>query len=178
MMNHSNSFSSDFFQLQPAKSSDIPEIMTILKDAIQQRKEEGSEQWQNGYPNEETIKNDIQNGVGYVYLSQKDIVAYVAIVFDEDPNYRNIRGNWLTHGKYVNLHRIATSKKHKRKGVATKLLKDIEAFCINHQIPSIKIDTNFDNLAMLRVLEKSGYIYCGEVMVSDAPRRAFEKILV
>ncbi|MFJ1379975.1 hypothetical protein [Capnocytophaga canimorsus] len=44
-------------------------------------------------------------------------------------------------------------------------------------ITSIKIDTNFDNYAMLKVLEKAKYTHCGTVYFRGASRMAFEKLL-
>ena len=39
---------------------DIPEIMRIISSAQKYLKEKGIDQWQNNYPNSETIKEDIQ----------------------------------------------------------------------------------------------------------------------
>ncbi len=39
------------------------------------------------------------------------------------------------------------------------------------------MDTNFDNTPMLRILEKLGYTYCGEVYFRGSARRAYEKVL-
>ncbi|MFT4092143.1 MAG: hypothetical protein QM640_00795 [Niabella sp.] len=39
------------------------------------------------------------------------------------------------------------------------------------------VDTNFDNAPMLHILNKLGYIYCGEVFFRGAARKAFEKVL-
>ena len=48
------------YLFRKAQISDIPEIWIILQKAIQRRKEEGSNQWQDGYPNPEVIQNDIE----------------------------------------------------------------------------------------------------------------------
>ncbi|WP_409450858.1 hypothetical protein [Epilithonimonas sp.] len=40
-----------------------------------------------------------------------------------------------------------------------------------------KVDTNFDNAAMLQILKKLGYTYCGEVYLAGSERKAFEKLL-
>ncbi len=40
-----------------------------------------------------------------------------------------------------------------------------------------KVDTNFDNAAMLHILKKLGYTYCGEVYLAGGERKAFEKLL-
>jgi hypothetical protein len=39
------------------------------------------------------------------------------------------------------------------------------------------VDTNFDNAAMLHILKKLGYTYCGEVYLAGGERKAFEKLL-
>jgi hypothetical protein len=57
------------------------------------------------------------------------------------------------------------------------MLENIEDFSINNHIFSIKVDTNFDNFAMLKIFEKMEYIYCGEVYFRGSPRKAFEKVL-
>ncbi|MFW2135795.1 hypothetical protein ACK2M7_05865 [Chryseobacterium sp. TY4] len=35
----------------------------------------------------------------------------------------------------------------------------------------------FDNLAMLRIMDKLGYQYCEEIFVGGGVRKAFEKVL-
>ena len=41
-------------------------IWEILQDAIRKRKEEGSLQWQDGYPNPEVIADDLKKQVGSI----------------------------------------------------------------------------------------------------------------
>ena len=164
--------------LRKAHLSEIAPIWEILQQAIEQRRQDGSEQWQNGYPNELTVYDDIANGYGYVLIENDVIIAYAAIIFGVEPAYNEIRGQWLTNGNYVAVHRVATSNSVKGKGVATKLFKLLEDLSIVHNVFSIKVDTNFDNIPMLRVLEKLEYTYCGEIFFGGAPRKAFEKVLL
>ncbi len=163
--------------LRKAILSDQPIIWEILQQAILQRKEEGSNQWQNGYPNPQTILDDIANGSAHVLIDNNVIIAYVAIIFDIEPAYTDIVGKWLSDGEYIVIHRVAVSKVVKSKGIATHLFKMIEQMAIKQKIYSIKVDTNFDNIPMLKILDKLGYTYCGEVYFNNSPRRAFEKVL-
>ena len=75
--------------LRKATLLEKPIIWDILQQAIQQRKQDGSDQWQQGYPNEETVHDDITNGYAYVLLENNVIVAYAAIIFDIEPAYTN-----------------------------------------------------------------------------------------
>ena len=163
--------------LRKAISSEHPVIWNILQQAIEQRKQEGSEQWQNGYPNEQTVEDDIANGYAYVLINDNDVIAYAAIIFGIEPAYNDIDGKWLTNGDYVAIHRVATSDAAKGKGVATKLFKLIEDLSARHKVYSIKVDTNFDNIPMMKILDKLNYTYCGEIFFGGAPRSAYEKVL-
>jgi len=164
--------------LRKAVISEIPDIWEILQDAIEQRRQDGSTQWQDGYPNELTIENDINNGHAYVLTENESILCYAAIIFDKEPAYEDIQGTWLTNGDYAVVHRVAASKLAKGKGIATKLFKNIEDVCLTNNIHSIKVDTNFDNIPMLKILDKLNYTYCGEVFFRGSARKAFEKKLV
>jgi GNAT superfamily N-acetyltransferase len=163
--------------LREAGVSDVSTIWEILQQAIEQRRQEGSEQWQNGYPNETTVQDDIKKGYAYVLDDNGTIIAYAAIIFDAEPTYNDIKGQWLTNGNYAAVHRVATANAVKGKGIATRLIKMIEAVSRGRNVYSVKLDTNFDNVPMLRILDKSGYTYCGEIFFNGAPRRAYEKIL-
>lgn len=163
--------------LRPATISEVPVIWEILQEAIEQRRQDGSEQWQNGYPNEQTVFDDIINSYAYVLLDNNVIVAYAAIIFSDEPTYKNIKGKWLTNSDYAVVHRVATSALAKGKGFATRLFQMIEELCIEQKIYSIRVDTNFDNIPMLRIMAKLNYIYCGEIFFQGSPRKAFEKVI-
>lgn len=160
-----------------AQIDEQSQIWDILKSAIRRRKEEGSDQWQDGYPNPSVIKNDIEKGVGQVLLKGGEIVGYCAVLVNDEPAYADIKGRWLTDNDFVVLHRVAIADKHLGKGLAQKMLEYIEDYASDLKIYSVRADTNFDNPGMLRVLEKAGYQYCGEVVMRGSPRKAFEKLL-
>jgi GNAT superfamily N-acetyltransferase len=163
--------------MRKATTADQSIIWQILQQAIEQRRKDGSNQWQDGYPNEQSVASDIGKGYGYVLENGEGILAYAAIIFDGEPAYESIEGKWLTNEDYVVVHRVATADMAKGKGLATKLLLLIEELAAAQQVYSIKVDTNFDNLPMLHILAKLNYTYCGEVFFRGAARKAFEKKL-
>lgn len=162
-----------------ATSGDAAPIWEILKKAIARRKAEGSNQWQDGYPNPEVVARDIDNGYGYV-LADKDtdtVVGYCALLINDEPAYEAIDGAWLTNGDFVVYHRVAISEDHLGQGLAQQMMKSIEDYTREKGIVSLRADTNFDNKGMLRIFEKLGYVYCGEVDFRGAKRLAYEKLL-
>lgn len=164
-------------QFRKALPSEIPDIWLILQEAIQRRKEDGSTQWQNGYPNPEVLQKDIEKHAGYVLLDGDSILGYCAVLINDEPLYENIVGQWLSNGDYVILHRIAISDNYLGKGWAKKLLKCVEEVVRSKNIDSIKADTTVDNSAMISLFKTMGYTFCGEVHFKTGSRIAYEKIL-
>src|SRR5687768_15430733 len=122
--------------LRKANFSDAAVIWTILQQAIEQRKQDGSDQWQNGYPNEQTVQEDISKGYAYVLADHDVIIAYAAIIFGIEQAYEDIQGQWLSNGEYAVVHRVATADAAKGKGIATRLFKMVEDLCIQQNVYS------------------------------------------
>jgi ribosomal protein S18 acetylase RimI-like enzyme len=164
-------------KLRKATHLDKDAIWSILQQGIEQRRLAGSQQWQDGYPNEQTVVDDLAKGYAYVLCQDDKVVAYAAVIFDGDPAYADIQGAWQTQGAYLVLHRIAVADEAKGKGIALELMTKIELLSVENKVFSIRADTNHDNLPMIRVFQKLGYTYCGEVMIRGNPRQAYERVL-
>ena len=166
------------YNFRKATGIEIPKIWEIIQQAIVRRKNDESQQWQDGYPNENVIEQDIAKGIGYVLTDDETIVGYTAILINDEPAYNDLKGNWLTNGDFVVVHRLAISEEYIGKGLAQKIFLCTEYIATENNIFSIKVDTNFDNIPMLKIFEKLGYTYCGEVSFRGSARKAFEKELL
>ena len=165
------------YLFRKANTQDIPEIWEILQQAIIRRKNDGSNQWQDGYPNPEVIKKDIENDYGYVFTEHKKTIGYCALLINDEPEYEKIEGNWLTNSDFVVFHRVAISENYLGKNLSKKIIDYIEDFARKNNIKCLKADTNHDNFAMMKIFEKSGFTFCGIVHFRGSPRRAYEKVL-
>jgi len=179
--------------LRQAVPADTPRILAIIRQAQAQMRALGSSQWQNGYPARPDIERDLARGAGYVLCRPAaghrepvaaperradEVIAYAAVVFDGEPAYGRIDGCWLTDRPYVVVHRLAVADGEKRRGIATEFIRRIEAFAGARGIRSFRIDTNFDNRYMLRLLERRGFVLCGRIFYPDGGERlAFEKAI-
>jgi len=166
-------------QYRQSIESDIPSIMHIIHQAQTQLKEAGVNQWQNQYPNEAAILNDIHNQESYVVLDNEMVIGTFALSFRIESTYNQIyEGNWLSIQDYAVIHRIALDNEYKGLGVSAEVINTIEKWCVNNKIFSIKIDTHEDNKSMRRMLEKNGFVYCGIIFLLDGNSRvAYEKLL-
>ena len=163
-----------------AQSCETDRIMQIIRQAQARMHAAGSRQWQDGYPAPGHISADIGRNRGYVLCkpgveSPLSVIAYGAVVFDGEPAYGAIDGAWLTGGDYVVLHRLAVADGEKGRGVAAEFMRRTEALARGRGVGSFRVDTNFDNRYMLRMLERLRFAYCGKIVYGSGERLAFEK---
>ena len=170
--------SKEIMRLRKAREDEFETVWNIIADAKERRRLDGSNQWQDGYPKPESVQYDYEKGYAYVVADDADnILTYASVMFDEEPAYTAIEGKWLTHQDYMVIHRVASSTEALGKGTVQFLFLELEKVAVENGVFSIRVDTNFDNGPMLHIIDKLGYIYCGEVYFRGSARRAFEKVL-
>lgn len=165
--------------IRKALSRDVRDVVSILRSAAVAMMQEGKCQWDESYPGECDVRADIQNGNGYVLEADGETVGYAAVIFDGEPAYASIDGVWLTDCDYgyVVVHRMAIRQDMLGNGYGKALLMAVEKMAKDKNIESFRIDTNYDNEVMLRLLTKMGFRYCGEIQYEKGCRLAFEKLL-
>ncbi|WP_066891808.1 GNAT family N-acetyltransferase [Clostridium nigeriense] len=166
--------------LRITKKEDVNRIMDIINEGKISLKNSNVDQWQNGYPNEDVILKDIDNGESFVLEYNNEIIGTTALSFRGEKTYDNIyEGKWISNGKYAVIHRIAVAKVEEIKSVGSEILKEAEKICLLKNIKNIKIDTHEDNKAMQGLLLKNKYEHCGVIYLEDGSKRiAFEKELL
>lgn len=166
-------------EFRQATEADINAIMIIIRQAQAYFKALGIDQWQNNYPNSETIRNDINHKNSYVLLKDGSLVATVAVSFDGEKTYQCIyEGKWIENHPYAVIHRIAVRNDCKGLGLSSYIVQNVGRLCLNRGVNSIRADTHERNFPMQKLLEKNQFKYCGIIYLEDGSKRiAFEKIL-
>jgi len=165
--------------LRKAQLEDINAMLEMVYQGQESLKAMGVNQWQNNYPNMDVVQRDVEKGNAYVLTEDGHVIAMSTVIFNDEPTYERIyEGQWLSRGDFVVIHRVAVNNRYQNRGIASYMIGEIEKMVMQAMIPSIKIDTHKDNLPMRKVLEKSGYIYCGRIVLLDGNSRvAYEKLL-
>ncbi len=168
-------------QIVPTEPHHIPEIMQIIDDAIGYLASKNIDQWQNGYPNQDQIENDIINKESFVVVnSEGNVMGTTMFTLRSEPTYKVIEGEWINDEAepYGVIHRMAVSNKFRGHGVAKFIFDQCHQWLNEKEIQSLKIDTHEENLAMQSLIKGQGYQYCGIIYTNyGAKRMAFEKIL-
>lgn len=161
-------------EIRLAFPNEVDAIMQLIEEAKKCLAEAGSTQWQNGYPNEEVIIDDIISGQAYVALDEGDLLAYAAVTKSPEEAYEAIYdGNWEgKEAEYLVFHRIAVASDVQGQGVAQTFLEGlIEGF----DYVDFRSDTHAKNKTMQHIFEKLGFKQVGRVQV-DGERLAYQKL--
>ena len=157
--------------IRHAKLCDLHLLLDIYDNARAYMRANGNpEQWNNGYPNEEVLRDDIEKKQLYVCEDSGNLVGVFCYFEGTDPTYTKIYdGEWLDEKHVEVMHRVAVAVH--RKGVAS--------FCYDYcfeRSKNLRIDTHRDNIPMQRSLTKNGFRYCGIIHLQNGDERlAYQK---
>ena len=158
-------------QIRLAQLTDADKVLDIIEINKMYLKSMNIDQWQNGYPNINSIHDDINLKQCFVLEENEEIIGTAAIITGIEETYNNIyNGKWLTDiDNYVTIHRIAISPNYKGRNLAYKFIE----YCVDNysKCTSIRIDTHKDNLSMQKFLSNSGFTHCGDIYLEDGNHR-------
>ena len=160
--------------IKKSSVNDVQAIMKLVHQAQLYFKNNGIDQWQDGYPDQEIIFEDILESRGYVAVENQEVVAYAALYKGNEAAYNDIYDGKREHDNYlyISFHRIAVAKEAAGRGVAQTFLQGLIE---GEKGPDFRCDTHPDNKVMQHLLEKLGFHYCGKVPI-DGVRLAYQKI--
>ncbi len=151
------------YEFRRAVQEDAPRSWELICQAKALMALEGRSQWTESYPSPKDISEDIAAGNAYVLCIDGVPMAYGAVVFSGEPAYEQIAGEWLTVGDYVVVHRLCVADEARGRGLAQAFFHEVSALALSKGIHSFKVDTNFDNAAMLHILSRLGFAFCGRI---------------
>lgn len=160
-----------------ATNDDINRIMQIFDGARKRIAALGINQWQDGYPHEEIVEEDVALSRSYVGEIDGEVVATVMLMTDNEPTYDVIyNGKWAVDGEYLTIHRIALDGDLCGTGAAKKVMDFAESEAKKRGMKSIRVDTHEGNIPMRKNLEKNGYVCCGIIHLKNGDERvAYQK---
>ncbi|MBZ6011014.1 GNAT family N-acetyltransferase [Leuconostoc gelidum subsp. aenigmaticum] len=155
--------------MRQAKNNDLVDIVAIIEAARLYLKQQGINQWQLGYPNQETILNDLNQKNGYVLIVEGQVAGYAAIVSGEEPSYTKIEsGHWLNKATdYVAIHRLALSPLYRGQKLTQRFMTAILTYFFEQQVIDFRIDTHPKNMPMQAVIRDNGFTKQGIVRIDE-----------
>lgn len=152
-------------RIRNAVNDDMLAILDLFARCRKTMKEQGIDQWQDGYPYPESISEDIDNDCAYVLVKGDIIVGYFAYSTGKEEVYENIaEGSFREDGyRYSAVHRVAVAPEFRGHGLGVRVFEyAIKLAHIDHAL-SLRCDTHEANKPMRSLLGKCGFQYCGVV---------------
>lgn len=164
-----------------AVPDDLPGMLALVGQAQAFMATLNIDQWQDGYPSEDVLAEDIRLGRIYVYDDDGQIASITVMTEEPEPVYDTLVGSWLNDGPYLTIHRMALDDAHRHGGIASRIIRHAVDMAAELKLRSVRADTHRGNKAMRRFLEKSGFVECGLVTYAtkagDPLRVAYERLL-
>ena len=161
-------------ELVKAEKEKVAEYYQCIEDARAYHKSMGFEQWHTGYPTQQTILDDIENGTGYAFIDCGRIIGYCCIIIGDEPAYHKIEGNWKTDRPYAVVHRMAFIAAARGGGLSKTAIQMIKNYCFQNAVTAIRVDTQDENKVMQHILDREGFAYCGLIHFDGGPKLAYE----
>ncbi|AMY14102.1 GNAT family N-acetyltransferase [Limosilactobacillus reuteri] len=155
--------------LRRAQLQDLTAIMKIIDDAKELLKKNGSPQWQNGYPDQETFTQDIVMQTNWILINDNKVVATATLQLTPEPTYRNItQGQWHQPDEpYATIHRVAISSNYRGQGLSKLLFSNLLTVGQMQGIKNFRVDTHRSNKAMQHIAENFNFKKRGIIKVND-----------
>ena len=159
---------------------EIDAIIALTKRCGLHMRENGIDQWDENYPDYDSIANDLETKTLFAYREGDTIVGIVVLNETQDEEYGEI--NWSTSESDRNLvvHRLAVEPIHQGKGIARKIMDFAENFAREQEYDSIRLDTFSQNPRNQRFYTNRGYTDLGEVYLKykkEHPYFCYELLL-
>jgi ribosomal protein S18 acetylase RimI-like enzyme len=159
-----------------ASLPDIPEIMSLIRAAVQKMIAGGLYQWDDSYPNIDIITEDINAGslfkisdkeriAGVVVLNQQYFLQYNDLAWEDEG------------GKFLIVHRLCVHPDYQGKGYSQRLMRFAEEHAKKSGCSSVRLDTYTSNQRALALYDSLNYRRVGIVTFDRGLFQVFEKVL-
>lgn len=162
-------------EIRKANDTDMSEVLKIYDDARMEMKGSGINQWQKTGPSRESFLSDLANERLYLATDGEKTVGVFTLEGEEE-NYNKVYlGNWIWDEKYFSIHRFAVAKEFLNTGYGKRIFDAIFKLA-KSDVKLLRIDTHIENFKMRKLIEGTGFLFRGIVIIKDGTERlCYEK---
>lgn len=158
-----------------ANTEDLPEILILYQRAIKQMNALNILQWDEIYPDDQTLSCDIEQRQMYLHIVGARIAAAIVLNSEQDEQYKN--GNWSISNNFGVVHRLCVHPDFGQSGLGKQMVLFAEKHFSNLNFSSVRLDAFSQNPISLHLYEKLGYKRVGQIVFRKGDFVLFEKLL-
>lgn len=139
-----------------ANMDDLSRVFSLVCDAIITMEKQNINQWDELYPNQQILMEDIEKEQLYVGFVDDRIA--VIFVLNQECDDAYVNGEWKEKNKpfYV-IHRLCVNPNFQNQGVAKHTMLYIQDKLVSMGIEAIRLDAYLKNPFALKLYEDLGY---------------------
>lgn len=161
--------------IRKASPEDVGELLGLVRCCVRGMREAGIDQWDDVYPDEQTIRDDVVAGTAHVSVDDEGIAGMVVLNEQQDPTY--VAVPWQYVGRVGVVHRLMVRPAQEGRGVGRDLLRFAEQRAMEVGYDCIRLDAFPKNPRAIRLYERAGYRLAGHVEMRKGMFDCFEKDL-
>ena len=166
-------------RIRKAKISDLGNIMIMYKSCVKGMIANGIDQWDDTYPDIETINQDLEKQNYYVVEEKGEIIGGINIDQNQDKTYLDI--DWEDKSdSFLVVHRLGVKEEFWNKKIGENLMLFTENLVAEKGLRSIRLDTYSGNPKAIKFYIRLGYRELGSINLKPNKNEyyCFEKIIV
>ncbi len=159
-----------------ARQNDLPELVSLFQAATRQMDTQGIFQWDELYPDEGILSEDVARGNMTICTIEERIAVAFMLDFCEDSDYESADWRYCERDIVV-LHRLCVHPDFQGRGVARQAMDYLENEVRTRGIRTIRLDAFSQNPTALHLYESRGYQKAGEISYRKGLFYLYEKKL-
>jgi len=164
--------------IRKAYKEDLIKIMKMYESCVAGMIKNGIDQWDDTYPDTQTIAQDLENQTYYVAEDKEVIVGGINIDKNQDLTYLDV--NWQDiSNQFLVVHRLGVKEKNWGDGIGKDLMIFTEKLVMEKDLKSIRLDTYSGNPKAMEFYIRLGYRELGAIYLKLDKNEyyCFEKII-
>lgn len=147
-------------QILKAGITHLQDITALISACRTTLLNKGIHQWDEYYPDTETIRHDINQGELYIAAIAGEVVGGVTLNRNQDPEYSQI--TWRCPSPALVVHRLCVSPSHQGSGIGSDLMAFAEQYTRDARLGSVRLDVYSDNAIAVNFYKRLGYGIAGQ----------------
>ena len=155
-------------RIEPAIAADVPEVMGIITRCVTAMRAGGIQQWDETYPNLETVANDFAAHALFVIREARSCIAAVCLNEVQPEQYAPLPWQYVG-GRALVIHRLCVDPATQQRGAGRALMDFAEDFARRGGFASIRLDAYTGHPRALKLYERRGYQFVGQAIFPRRP---------
>jgi ribosomal protein S18 acetylase RimI-like enzyme len=161
-------------KINKVNSTEIDQVMLLIKAAVTKMERDGIHQWDDDYPNTQIISEDIASSTLYGISADNCLAGIIVLNESLSPEYQSIP--WTDkNGQPLVIHRLCIHPDFQGQGLAKKLVLFAENYARENKYSSIRLDAFINNKTALGLYDALNYRNRGRVTFRIGDFCCYEK---